>query len=449
MKGIGRLATPSPAAKQAVITSSHFSTFSNSGGRGRGRGSGLSGSGRSTEDSDSIEDDASTPPPGLGHGRGKPTPSSSILPSFSSWISGITPSAGRGLAPLTDSESAGSLAKKPIFFNRASDSGQHEIQFVDSLPDKESSGILPVGISEGLSGVGRGKLTKPSTIGPKPQEENRHLRHRSAPMESKRTGVSDAGSSQQLTREEAVKKAVEILGRGGEGGRGRGGGLRGRGGGRGRGFRGRGGRGGIGRSADADDDFATGLYLGENADGERLAMRLGEQNMSKLTEAFEEMSWRVLPSPMDDAYLDALHTNNLIEYEPEYLMGDFESNPDIDEKPPIPLRDALEKMKPFLMEYEGIKSQEEWEEIIEELMERLPVFQELIDYYSGPDTVTAKQQQDALEQVAKSLPDHVPSSVKRFTDRAVLSLQSNPGWGWEKKYKFMDKLVREVRQQYE
>ena len=42
-------------------------------------------------------------------------------------------------------------------------------------------------------------------------------------------------------------------------------------------------------------------------------------------------------------------------------MGDFESNPDIDEKPPIPLRDALEKAKPFLMAYEGIRSHEEWE----------------------------------------------------------------------------------------
>lgn len=42
-------------------------------------------------------------------------------------------------------------------------------------------------------------------------------------------------------------------------------------------------------------------------------------------------------------------------------MGEFNQNPDIDEKPPIPLRDALEKMKPFLMAYEGIQSQEEWE----------------------------------------------------------------------------------------
>lgn len=50
-----------------------------------------------------------------------------------------------------------------------------------------------------------------------------------------------------------------------------------------------------------------------------------------------------------------------IEFEPEYHMADFQSNPDIDEKPPISLRDALEKMKPFLMLYEGIKDQKEWE----------------------------------------------------------------------------------------
>lgn len=50
-----------------------------------------------------------------------------------------------------------------------------------------------------------------------------------------------------------------------------------------------------------------------------------------------------------------------IEFEPEYLMGDFDRNPDIDEKPPMSLGEALEKVKPFLMVYEGIQSQEEWE----------------------------------------------------------------------------------------
>jgi hypothetical protein len=49
------------------------------------------------------------------------------------------------------------------------------------------------------------------------------------------------------------------------------------------------------------------------------------------------------------------------EFEPEYLMGEFDKNPDIDEKPPMPLRDALEKVKPFMMAYMGIKTHEEWE----------------------------------------------------------------------------------------
>ena len=42
-------------------------------------------------------------------------------------------------------------------------------------------------------------------------------------------------------------------------------------------------------------------------------------------------------------------------------MGEFDKNPDIDEKPPMPLRDALEKVKPFMMAYMGIKTHEEWE----------------------------------------------------------------------------------------
>jgi hypothetical protein len=36
-------------------------------------------------------------------------------------------------------------------------------------------------------------------------------------------------------------------------------------------------------------------------------------------------------------------------------------NPDIEEKPPIPLEEVLETAKPFLMAYEGLKTQEEWE----------------------------------------------------------------------------------------
>ena len=60
---------------------------------------------------------------------------------------------------------------------------------------------------------------------------------------------------------------------------------------------------------------------------------------------------------------------------------------------------------------------------MKETMEKVPIMKELVDYYSGPDRVTAKNQQEELERVAKTLPENTPASVKRFTDRALLSLQ--------------------------
>lgn len=41
-------------------------------------------------------------------------------------------------------------------------------------------------------------------------------------------------------------------------------------------------------------------------------------------------------------------------------MEDFRSNPDIDDKPIMPLEEAFEKVKPFIMAYEGIQNEEEW-----------------------------------------------------------------------------------------
>jgi hypothetical protein len=122
-----------------------------------------------------------------------------------------------------------------------------------------------------------------------------------------------------MTREQAVSQALGILQKGGgdgqevDGGGGRGRGMRGRGRGRGRGGRGRrDGEGDWRREGDEDGGIASGLYLGDNADGEKLAMRLGPKVMNQLTEAFEDMSTQVLPSPLDDAYVDALHTNCMV-----------------------------------------------------------------------------------------------------------------------------------------
>lgn len=71
-------------------------------------------------------------------------------------------------------------------------------------------------------------------------------------------------------------------------------------------------------------------------------------------------------------------------------------------------------------------------------MERVPLLKEVVDHYSGPDRVTAKQQQQELERVAKTIPESVPASVKRFADRAVLSLQVRECYNW---IIFFSKLV--------
>ncbi|XP_058219168.1 uncharacterized protein LOC131329811 isoform X1 [Rhododendron vialii] len=475
------------ATKNTLIPSS--STFSTSsgggGGSGRGRGQGssiigpsdsqiaastppLPGKTEAAGDGDDPKGDFSSSPfpSGLGHGRGKPLPSTPTLPSYSSFMSAVSSTsidgdgAGHGRAtappphPQAEPEQLG--PKRPIFFTKEEPSSDSTKPIIPrNLLAQDSD--LPSGILSVLSGAGRGKPAKQSVPDTKAKEENRHLR----PLKpGKGIGVGSTSSDgslpqPKLSREEAVKKAVGILSKGGfvadtmeDGGRGRGG-FRGRGNhGRGsQGWRGRG-RGRDSLVQDGDDDFGADLYLGDDADGEKLAMTLGPDKMNQLVEAFEEMSGRVLPSPMEDAYLDAVHTNYMIECEPEYLMEDFGTNPDIDEKPPVSLRDALEKMKPFLMAYEGIQSQSEWEEVVKEAMERVPIIKELVDYYSGPDRVTAKKQHEELERVAKTLPESAPASVKWFTERAVLSLQSNPGWGFDKKCEFMDRLVGEVSQQY-
>ncbi|XP_061370467.1 uncharacterized protein LOC133313155 [Gastrolobium bilobum] len=361
--------------------------------------------------------------------------------------------------------------------------------------DNENANNLPGSILGVFSGLGRGKPMKQADPDAQVAEENRHLRTQQAPGAAASETVSErqtipsqdgaeenrhlrtrrapgAAASKTVperhplpSRDDAVKNARKILSRGdvdgSSTGRGRGfretdelGPGRGRGRGRGRGV-------GRGRFRERDaarevvrevqstqDSYGDGLFVGDDADGEKLARKFGPEIMDQLTEGFEEMASRVLPSPLEDEYLEALDINYAIEFEPEYLMGEFDRNPDIDEKEPIPLRDALEKMKPFLMAYEGIQSQEEWEEIMEDTMARVPLLKKIVDHYSGPDRVTAKKQQEELERVAKTLPASAPSSVNQFTNRAVISLQSNPGWGFDKKCHFMDKLVWEVSQHY-
>lgn len=451
------LTNPTSNHAPTFLSSSPFSTSS---GRGRGAGNvgsppggqseyGAAAPGKPDLDESKTESSESQPS-GLGHGRGKPVGTGPILPAFSAFISSVKnsqPGAGRGLG-TTDPGPSRPTESRP-----------------ESEPPKKAEANLPPSILSGLGGAGRGKPVKQEVPSEPAKEENRHLRARSQPRSQPRVrqqktpdGDDAVPATTKMGRQEAVKKAMELLSRGGGEGEvgGRGGGrgsfVPGRGGGRGGargGARGRGrGRGRRGYG-DKEVEYGSGMSLeGHEEDEEKFAQSVGVETMNTLVEAFEEMSGRVLPCPIEDEYVDAFDTNCSFEFEPEYLMGEFDKNPDIDEKPPMPLRDALEKVKPFMMAYMGIKTHEEWEEIVEETMKDAPLMKKIVDSYSGPDRVSGKKQKEELERVAKTIPASAPDSVKSFADRAVLSLQSNPGWGFDKKCMFMDKLAKEVSQHY-
>lgn len=437
MRGLG--AAAAAARRHTHLPSSYaaaFSSFSGiGGGAGRGRGRGLPPSGTARVPGSPIPDDNDdgegadlfSAAASAGRGRGGAVaPPSPTIPSFPSF-SGAGRGRGSPLPPPPPPPPCEDAPKQPAFTER----------FDAAPPRSDPEPPTPVASSSErprsppTTGAGRGvpRVTQPVDRAP---EENRFIRRR----EEKKAPSSPSALSGQpkLAPEDAVKRALELLGGGGGGARGRGGGRRGRG-------RGRdGGR----RSAPGDDRYM--VYLGDNTDGEKLQTRLGEDKMKILDQAFDEAAEEALPDPMENAYLDAVHTNNMIEFEPEYHVN-F-GNPDIEEKPPMSLEEMLQKVKPFIIAYEGIKNQEEWEEAVKDVMERAPHMKELIDMYSGPDVVAAKQQEEELQRVANTLPESIPSSVKRFTDKTLLSLKNNPGWGFDKKCQFMDKFVREVSEQY-
>ncbi|VFQ59112.1 unnamed protein product [Cuscuta campestris] len=458
----------SSISRQQSFISSPFSTSAggSGGGWGRGRGGGGFSSGNSpafgfspnqSEPGDAKDEESASTrkQSGFGHGRGSGKPLFSFVGDYNG-----PAGRGRGISGPTSAPPPPQPSHQVPLQHRDSYNPMFSVKeegFLESQPkasvDSSDAPRLPANILSVLSGVGRGTTKQTAPVREKPKEENRHLRARQTPQSGGNEASRRPGQGFS-SRDDPNNRSVSS---GGGDGSGRGGvaSWRGRGGFRDRGRGGRrGGRGGRGRGEGAlqevvHEKFGGVFDIGDDAATEKLVQQFGPDLASQLAEGVEEFAHRVFPSPAEDAYLDALDTNLKIECEEEYMMGDFDKNPDIDEKPPISLRDALEKMKPFLMAYEGIESQKEWEEIMKDTMEvKLPLLKEIVDHYSGPDRVTAKQQHQELKRVAATLPQSIPNSVKQFTDRAVQSLQSNPGWGFHNKCQFMDKLAYEVTRQY-
>ncbi|GKV29293.1 hypothetical protein SLEP1_g38231 [Rubroshorea leprosula] len=66
-------------------------------------------------------------------------------------------------------------------------------------------------------------------------------------------------------------------------------------------------------------------------------------------------------------------------------------------------------------------------EAVEEAIERVLLWEKVIDQYCRPDRITTNKQQEELEKVAKNIPNSAPASVKQSANRSILSLQSNTG----------------------
>lgn len=310
-------------------SSSPFSTSSNSGGgRGRGGGGGssrggssfidfISPLGKSDSEESSRETTSDSPSVGVGHGRGRGAPlySDPVLPSFSSFVS----QTGSGRGRVSNEHVRSTLPppspmqpKQPVFVKEEDETESSTepptVSIQSTKPILPSSTPSSFSALSDLSGAGRGKPMKQPEPASQTKEENRHIR---AAQKQQHPPTAS------LSQEEAVKKAMGILAKRSENeasGIGGGEGSMGMGGGRGRGRRRR--QREFTRKEELDEDIGSGLFLGNNADGEKLARAIGSENMNKLVEGFEEVCSRVLPSPIEDAYVDALHTNLMVSGSP-------------------------------------------------------------------------------------------------------------------------------------
>lgn len=130
----------------------------------------------------------------------------------------------------------------------------------------------------------------------------------------------------------------------------------------------------------------------------------------------------------------------------EYHMGDFMTNPDIDEKPLPPLEEYLEKAKPNFMKTGIIRTEKQWQRMVKDVLKNASYFEEFVEKYSGPGRYTAKQENEDLEEIAKTLPSDVGPHLQAFVNRSLTTLKSNPGFNLDEKQWMLANMVDEFSQ---
>ncbi|KAL2650987.1 hypothetical protein R1flu_019115 [Riccia fluitans] len=144
----------------------------------------------------------------------------------------------------------------------------------------------------------------------------------------------------------------------------------------------------------------------------------------------------------EDTFKENLHRLFLVQFEPEYAMEEFGRNPDIDEPPVLSLEEYLQNLKPmFLRDSAELSEEQKWQEAVQQSLANAPQLEKLVEAYAGRGRMTARQQIHKLEEISDKLPQSVPPEVSAFTQRALTTIQNNPGLTFQQKERLMSNMI--------
>ncbi|XP_024528739.1 titin-like isoform X2 [Selaginella moellendorffii] len=151
---------------------------------------------------------------------------------------------------------------------------------------------------------------------------------------------------------------------------------------------------------------------------------------------------------VEEAIKGTLHRHFMLDVDPEAAMEEFGTNPDIDDKPLPTLEESLDRAKRKLVSQDGI-DEKAWEEAVQDVKERAPQLESLIETYTGPQQKSGKKKNEELHKIVKGLPPFASPELAAFAKRAMVTLQNNPDWSHGNKTKLLKRLVADARQLHE
>ncbi|KAL3700771.1 hypothetical protein R1sor_018793 [Riccia sorocarpa] len=433
------------------------SGYSGAAGRGRGIGAPSSATQEEAPQFDS--------PSGAARGRGFPIPLQNAGRGRVSTVPGPVGAAGRG---SSQSSVGGSFTEKNLLetggdFSQSpgdsSSTGERLLrEFTADAEGANEANAAPSEVESLLQGPSRKffspQITLPSfgrgrgQVDEVPQEVTRAGAVR--PKQSGRERMKAPGpKSPQLSAEEARARAIAILAEGieknvaAEGERRR--------------------KAGMDKFADATEFYAD-RFKREPAQGpsqtqgtrrekerqRRTSRPRSPRTSGEMTAAEPSVETRLTPEQEaelvrldnENTFKENLHRLFLVQFEPEYAMEEFGRNPDIDEPPVLSLEEYLQSLKPmFLRDSAELSEEQQWEEAVQRSLANAPQLEKLVEAYAGRGRMTARQEIQKLEALSDKLPQSVPPEVSAFTQRALITIQNNPGLTFQQKERLMSNMI--------